>query len=663
MCRVHELISCTSKEERAAAAKEKRQKVKQQKQAAKRKASPKAKQAAKAKLKLKPSAKTKPCLTKKPSFLKKSKGKFLKRTLATKEESKAAFKETVRVKQQREGMLRKIGRQCKSLGEAAAKAGIASKKARSDPFTTPSPKKPFADSPDPAAAVADQLSEEKAQFLQKASESILQLEAAHLQAGRAERRAVQKEAGNVALKKVRDAAAKEQAKTVQAALHEAGKMTKLLQGEAEPLLDQLAQAEEAKPPPLPPPSQPPSEAEQDEPKQLAATTGAAASAAAGAAPAASTGEAAPASEPAAPASAPAAAGSVAVFTSMAAQLSPEPAPQAGDSIFVIVAGEDAEPHLRGLKGIRQSVADGTVIFLTFGGQPVEAPESVCEIIIESQAKRRFSPTKRSCNYVTPELAFKITQSLSFAITGDHLLPGIELAQDHIDIGVAEILWRILPGEGFVVAGANLAATIHAAKHGKLAEQDEEGFGQNVEAQLLSYASKAKVLLVPILAGGHWTLLACERHFTDEDEKKTSAAINAHGSSNADVRKAAEQSQFDLDKHPNLMLKDCFWSVRYYDTYPKLIKSCKAVAQTCLTVLAAQGVPDFDLKPVNTSLQEDNNSCGHWILHYIEEEARARLDEHRGTMTMDLGYRRDRVNHMSHFLAVKALSSACLSMEA
>ena len=48
MCRVHELISCTSKEERVAAAKEKRQKVKEQKKADKRKASPKAKQAAKA---------------------------------------------------------------------------------------------------------------------------------------------------------------------------------------------------------------------------------------------------------------------------------------------------------------------------------------------------------------------------------------------------------------------------------------------------------------------------------------------------------------------------------------------------------------------------------------------------------------------------------------
>ena len=99
--RVHELISCTSKEERTAAAKEKRQKVKEQKKAVKRKASPKAKQAAKAKLKVKPSAKTKPCLTKKPSFLKKSKGKFLKRTLAAKEESKAAFKEKVRVKHPR----------------------------------------------------------------------------------------------------------------------------------------------------------------------------------------------------------------------------------------------------------------------------------------------------------------------------------------------------------------------------------------------------------------------------------------------------------------------------------------------------------------------------------------------------------------------------------
>ena len=64
------------------------------------------------------------------------------------------------------------------------------------------------------------------------------------------------------------------------------------------------------------------------------------------------------------------------------------------------------------------------------------------------------------------------------------------------------------------------------------------------------------------------------------------------------------------------------------------------------------LPQFELQPINQYRQIDDTSCGYWVLHYIEEEARAVIGEIRCTIRVDLKHRMERLNNFVKTLQQK-----------
>ena len=91
-------------------------------------------------------------------------------------------------------------------------------------------------------------------------------------------------------------------------------------------------------------------------------------------------------------------------------------------------------------------------------------------------------------------------------------------------------------------------------------------------------------------------------------------------------------------------------MRYFDTLSTLSGSCASIAKGVLNLLSENlGVPANLPERRHFHRQKDLTSCGRWILHYVEEEARVNLGERRGTFTPDLLYRGKRVNKFQEAL--------------
>jgi len=247
-----------------------------------------------------------------------------------------------------------------------------------------------------------------------------------------------------------------------------------------------------------------------------------------------------------------------------------------------------------------------------------------------------------------DLADKVLNSLCFKPSEQVPDLKYELFAENVDSGIAEILYRLLPGPGFVVLPASTANFIYtfATKKFDLAERDKET--AKFTQVLYDKVQKGRVALIPIQSGGHWTLLALERKSESAGSAGTTAT-NPLGSTDPVRRGQAEAKQFDVDSWPNLPknVKE-EWQVRYYDSFSPSIMSCQECAVSILSLLEAEGFGKFPgslLPPKNKLFQEGHILCGYYLLHYIEEETRAYLGECRGTMHLDLDYRLERINAM------------------
>ena len=344
-----------------------------------------------------------------------------------------------------------------------------------------------------------------------------------------------------------------------------------------------------------------------------------------------------------------------------------PASEAPVALYVVVANESAPEAVKGKRGTYLKTAGKFTFFKEFGlgerAKPVKVETLFVKFITELEAKRSYAAHTLNIGYVKPSLAVSIYAQMCFKPAKLLRNSDEQLCQDHIDAGTAEILWRLLPGIGFVVLPAGLThflfSTLHL--HSPAACSVHEGkalYGEENEAVIMlrQKVARGRVTVIPIFSGTHWTLMTIERVMPASQSVQTSA-INHLGSHDIGQRGEAELLQFDTGLMPEIEGKEASWKVRYYETLDKPRELCMSQAKWLLAFLALPGLADT-LPARHNSLRQAGATCGLWILHYVEEEARAYMGERPGTMKVDLEHRKNRCNAMIGKLAEKAGKDGC-----
>ena len=215
----------------------------------------------------------------------------------------------------------------------------------------------------------------------------------------------------------------------------------------------------------------------------------------------------------------------------------------------------------------------------------------------------------------------------------HLDFQTELDCHQMDLGLWEILWRLLPGKA-TICPSQLTQVLVAAKPDSMLEEEVEPL-----SEWLEIFRRSDLVLVPILAGGHWTLLVCRRHIRSEPPALQAAASTMPGLSSTvtgcdkcngagclrcdpvaavaySVRRENLAAQLSPDLWPVLPEGD--WDLKYYDSLPNQSQACTAAAERLLVLLDKPGS-----LPARQEwfLQADNQTCGLRCLQAAEEELR------------------------------------------
>ena len=478
----------------------------------------------------------------------------------------------------------------------------------------------------------------------------------------------------------------------------------------------VAGASEASPPVPAPKEPPPAEpaAEAAEKPAPAPAAEAAAEAAAAAAPAAEAAAAAAAAEPAAEAAAEAAATAGAAEPAAEAAEEPAAAPAAEAAAAAAPAAEAAEaaaaaepaaeantlvgklvqvkvdtlgPAYFGDHG-RVKAVDLSAGLLTYSSrrkiikaglrfkqQPEPTEEHVVSInavcIIEKQPKPAMQE-KKSLGHLHKDvrLAWQNREDDKPYDLKNHALSlQTELDQAEVEAGGFEMLWRLAPPPGVFCISPTFIEQVLAI----LSPAEDEVLAPNFFAEMepsltrfWQYLEKGVLLLLPIISGGHWTLLVFQRlHATEVDEETSSGGTSASPTAPmAGCAKCRGNDAGCLDCEPGKMLQhgqrrereltiadplkycsalpECNeWSVRYYDSLSKEKAECKKKAEILLKRSSAMGVPEVQLERSNSCFQTEAD-CGFWTLHFMEEEVRNFLGEGRWSKPYDRPYRLDRL---------------------
>ena len=188
--------------------------------------------------------------------------------------------------------------------------------------------------------------------------------------------------------------------------------------------------------------------------------------------------------------------------------------------------------------------------------------------------------------------------------------------------------------------------------------------------LNKYAVRADILLMPIIAGAHWTLLVVQR-------QEARAALNAPADAVAPRQAASAAEGFGcrickrdrgcqncnhvlekkwlarLDRE-NELLHPCEelqplpessgWDIRYYDSLQVPSEECSKAAEVLLyglqnaNVLNAPTAEELRNTRINKHLEDNKTACGYHVLHFIETEMRRSLGEGEWPCRFDVGRR-------------------------
>ena len=239
----------------------------------------------------------------------------------------------------------------------------------------------------------------------------------------------------------------------------------------------------------------------------------------------------------------------------------------------------------------------------------------------------------------------------------------EVSESEMAIGCFEILWRLLPDRALVVPPyLSSFSAMHCAKDWAGAAPE----GQHLVANVQDYAKRARLLLLPIIAGGHWTLLVLQR-VGGEAVVVTSPALtsdaatgfgcgkckyNSGGCMACDSDKAtrylnkSEAEAKALDPCTNLdPLPPCeWWDCRYYDSLGTPSLECARMAVALIDALQPLNAMNV-CTAVELASQRKKNlrqgltlQCGWYCLHFIEEEVRRYRGEGKFSFAMDTAIR-------------------------
>ena len=331
--------------------------------------------------------------------------------------------------------------------------------------------------------------------------------------------------------------------------------------------------------------------------------------------------------------------------------------------YLIVAHELATKSLKGKKGILHEDKGDEVAFYPMSYEkcqaPLMCPKSWIVYIDHLEAQTARHQEKKQCTWIDKALSAAILQEMTFQ--PQEPVPDLTYAlfAENVDAGIAEILYRLTPGIGFASLPSSLSKFINdfdkATTLDERAKPEKGNETHKLKVEMYDRVEKARVIIIPVQAAGHWTLLVLER-VEEQKANDSTTATNPLGATDTARRKMAEKRQFAVSDWPIYpMHGEQVWEVRYYDTLPFPCSSCLRVAEKSLEILFSAGFGIFPklLLPVKNQLrQSDVTTCGLWILHYIEEEARAYLGEKRGTLHADLDYRLERVNQMQDALLTR-----------
>ena len=324
--------------------------------------------------------------------------------------------------------------------------------------------------------------------------------------------------------------------------------------------------------------------------------------------------------------------------------------------YGVVAHELAPESRKGLKGELREVKEGRVTFVPFtvaAGKPapnILLQEDWVQEISELELKTAFCVTRKQASWIDQALAGQIMSELAMTPGEKVKDKHFELFADNVDSGIAEMLWRLLPGPGFVVVPASLASFLTSF------DTDDVPVPGHPLApmvdQLVDRVKRARFCCIPIFGGDHFTLLTLERTGESGANSKT-GATNPLGSVDKVRRQQAEKEEFSHIDWPVLETDEgTQWETAYYDSYPNEIQACRKVAMATLGLLFLKKCGIFEEPgPRKNKLFQPPNSlqCGFFALHYIEEAARLWLGERRGTQPLNLPYRVERINAVQDML--------------
>jgi len=324
--------------------------------------------------------------------------------------------------------------------------------------------------------------------------------------------------------------------------------------------------------------------------------------------------------------------------------------QKGD---VLQVSDDSAPfRLWGFWG-RVDLVKGDIVFLL--GVKSNKIERV-----ERWWLRRLSPPPedpasgtKNVNWIQSEMLVHMASAewLPVPLPAETVTLATLLAESEIAAGCLEIGWR-LRTKGVVVVPPvrGTFAAQHCLNNDAL---NDHGEGAVLVDQLLAYAARAKLLLVPLLSDGHWVLLAvqrsgstgkvcgkCEPTVCDdaagvigcnkcEYSEKGCAHCNASKHYSRVERNYDEWGFVDPLTRVEPLPQSDNWEIRYWDSLDAQHISSSNLSRACLDGLQPAGVrvgpvgrgPAPLLPRCNKLTQGNTQRCGWFTLYAVEEEIR------------------------------------------
>lgn len=240
-----------------------------------------------------------------------------------------------------------------------------------------------------------------------------------------------------------------------------------------------------------------------------------------------------------------------------------------------------------------------------------------------------------------------------------------LSEAEVALGCVEIGWRVLPQRRCLVAPPHLCALV--AHH--LQDKNPVWEGSVLCTQLEAIASRAEILLMPILVEGHWTLLVVQRDSKCEGFMETEAvAPTPVASQSVGCTKCGDSKKGCIDcaegPHLNWVNRTCHedklfdpvthlaplpaadgWHMRYYDSLSSAHGPCAEAALCLLQSLQTINVripmttgEEIAKSRANSIRQDNGTACGFFVLHFVETEMRRASGEGHWPIIYDVDKR-------------------------